>query len=468
MKNLVIVESPAKGKTIEKFLGKDFMVKASMGHIRDLEKKNLGIDIENGFTPSYVISDDKKKTVTELKKLAKGAEKVWIATDEDREGEAIGWHLCEALGLDSKTVSRIVFHEITKTAIEKAIETPRHIDMDLVNAQQSRRILDRLVGFKVSPVLWQKIKQGLSAGRVQSVAVKLIVEREREIQGFKPEESWKLKARVTSADGSEFDIEFAKLSGKGKMLKKREDMEKILASLGLTTADISGVTSSGPNAIAMSLQTNPIVSSDSIITQKKDKKGNIVLEIALTPDFRLDSSEVKDLVRVPAAPFTTSTLQQEASRKLGMSVGQTMSTAQNLYQNGYITYMRTDSVNLSDFAIKGAHEYITGAFGEQYALGGGRKYKTKQANAQEAHEAIRPSYFNKPPETSGLEGNDLRLYKLIWERTIASQMQEAKIQATTYFFSPTADSEQTWIAKGEVIKFPGFMKLYVEGNDEEE
>ena len=212
MKNLVIVESPAKGKTIEKFLGKDFMVKASMGHIRDLEKKNLGIDIENGFTPSYVISDDKKKTVTELKKLAKGAEKVWIATDEDREGEAIGWHLCEALGLDSKTVSRIVFHEITKTAIEKAIETPRHIDMDLVNAQQSRRILDRLVGFKVSPVLWQKIKQGLSAGRVQSVAVKLIVEREREIQGFKPEESWKLKARVTSADGSEFDIEFAKLS----------------------------------------------------------------------------------------------------------------------------------------------------------------------------------------------------------------------------------------------------------------
>ena len=236
MKNLVIVESPAKGKTIEKFLGKDYIVKASMGHIRDLEKKNLGIDIENGFAPTYIISEEKKKTVNELKKLAKTAEKVWIATDEDREGEAIGWHLCQALGLDPVSVSRIVFHEITKTAIEKAIETPRHIDMDLVNAQQARRILDRLVGFKVSPVLWQKIKQGLSAGRVQSVAVKLIVEREREIQGFKPEESWKLKARLTSTDGSEFDIEFAKLSGKGKSLKKREDMEKILASFGLSTA----------------------------------------------------------------------------------------------------------------------------------------------------------------------------------------------------------------------------------------
>lgn len=441
MKNLVIVESPAKGKTIEKYLGKDFSVKASMGHIRDLEKKNLGIDIAGGFVPSYVVSEEKKKTVNELKKLAKSAEKVWIATDEDREGEAIGWHLCEALGIDSKEVSRIVFHEITKSAIEHAIEHPRHIDMNLVNAQQSRRVLDRLVGFQISPVLWTKIKQGLSAGRVQSVAVKLIVEREREIKAFVPEEGWKLKALVTTADGSEFEIELAKVGGKNFQPKNRDEAMGLLADVG---ADIDNA------------------------KEKKDKKGNVRIEIPVKANFRLDAAEKKEGTRVPGAPFTTSTLQQEASRKLGMSVGGTMSVAQSLYQNGHITYMRTDSVNLSDFAITASKAYIDATFGTEYSIPGGRKYKTKQANAQEAHEAIRPAYIDKTPETCGLEGPELRLYKLIWERTVASQMKEAVVETTTYHFVPEGVDNQEWIAKGEVIRFQGFMKLYVEGTDEEE
>lgn len=439
MKNLVIVESPAKWKTIEKYLGKDFTVKASFGHIRDLAKKDLGIDIENGFKPTYIISEDKKKVVNELKKLVKWAETVWIATDPDREWEAIGWHLCEALWLDSKTINRIAFHEITKTAIEEAIKNPGRIDIDLVNAQQSRRLLDRIVWFKISPVLWKKIKQWLSAWRVQSVAVKLIVEREREIRDFKPEESWKLKV-ILSAKWMDFSSELSKIADKSKKLKNQEDIFKALATLWINTDDF---------------------------IQKKDKKWNIYYEIPLDSNFEVISSDKKDSIRTPWAPFTTSTLQQEASRKLGFWVSQTMSVAQNLYQNWHITYMRTDSVNLSDLAIQNSKKFIDSSFWKEYSLPNWRKFKNKQANAQEAHEAIRPAYIDKTPETSWLEWTDLRLYKLIWERTVASQMKDAIIETTTYLFSPKIANNQEWITKWEVIKFPGFMKLYMEWNDEE-
>ena len=439
MKNLVIVESPAKWKTIEKFLWKDFTVKASFWHIRDLAKKDLWIDIENNFTPTYIISDDKKKVVGELKKLVKEAEKVWIATDEDREWEAIGWHLCEALWLDSKTVNRIVFHEITKGAIEEAIKNPRHIDLDLVNAQQSRRLLDRIVWFKVSPVLWKKIKQWLSAWRVQSVAVKLIVEREREIQNFKPEESWKLKVSL-NAKWIDFISELAKIWDKTKKIKNQEDIIKVLSTLWINTDNFQ---------------------------EKKDKKWNIYYEIPLLSDFELIASDKKDSIRTPWAPFTTSTLQQEASRKLGFWVSQTMAVAQNLYQNWHITYMRTDSVNLSDLAIGTSRKFIEENFWKEYSLQEWRKFKTKQANAQEAHEAIRPSYIDKTPENVWLEWNDLRLYKLIWERTVASQMKDAIVETTTYTFSPTLAANQQWITKWEVIKFAWFMKLYMEWTDEE-
>lgn len=439
MKNLVIVESPAKWKTIEKFLWKDFVVKASFGHIRDLPKKELGIDIEDNFKPTYVISDDKKKNVNELKKLVKESQKVWIATDEDREWEAIGWHLCEALGLDSKTVNRIVFHEITKTAIDEAIKNPRTIDINLVNAQQSRRLLDRLVWFKVSPVLWKKIRKWLSAWRVQSVAVRLVVEREREIQNFKPEESWKLKVKL-SAKWINFVSELYKISDKSKKIKDRDDIIKILSTLWI---DINK------------------------LEEKKDKKWNFYFEIPLLSDFEVISQDKKDSLRSPGAPFTTSTLQQEASRKLWFSVAQTMSVAQNLYQNWFITYMRTDSVNLSDLAISASKKYIEENFWKEYSLASGRKFKNKQANAQEAHEAIRPSYIEKNPENVWLDWNDARLYKLIWERTIASQMKEALIETTTYIFSPDIAKNQEWITKWEVIKFPGFMKLYIEWTDDE-
>lgn len=440
MKNLVIVESPAKGKTIEKFLWKDFVVKASFWHIRDLPKKDLWIDIENKFTPTYEVSEDKKKVVNELKKLTKEAETIWIATDEDREWEAIGWHLCKALGIDDKTVNRIVFHEITKNAIENAIKSPRKIDSNLVNAQQSRRLLDRLVWFKISPVLWKKIQKWLSAWRVQSVAVKLIVEREREIKNFKPEESWKVKVALT-ADNITFFAELAKISGKWKKIKTQDEVQKFIASLWVDINNLS---------------------------EKKDKKWNLFYEIGFVNDFELIESEKKESVRLPWAPFTTSTLQQEASRKLGYWVSQTMTIAQNLYQNWFITYMRTDSVNLSDLAIENSKKYIEETFGKEYSLANGRKFKTKQANAQEAHEAIRPAYIDKTPETVWLEWSDLRLYKLIWERTVASQMKEAQIETTTYTFSPVWKNEQEWISKWEVIKFPWFMKLYTEWNDDEE
>lgn len=439
MKNLVIVESPAKWKTIEKFLWKDFIVKASFWHIRDLPKKELWIDIEKWFEPTYEISAEKKKVVWELKKLVKESETVWIATDEDREWEAIWWHLCKALWLDEKTVNRIVFHEITKTAIEKAIKEPRKIDINLVNAQQWRRLLDRLVWFKASPVLWKKIQKWLSAWRVQSVAVKLIVEREREIMNFKPDESWKIKA-ILHAKWIDFISELVKLDTKWKKFKSEEEILKFLSTLDINLASV---------------------------TPKTDKKWFKFYEIPFVIDFEVNSVEKKDSIRMPWAPFTTSTLQQEASRKLWFWVSQTMVIAQNLYQNWLITYMRTDSVNLSDLAISEAKKYIDKEFWIEYSIPGWRKYKTKQASAQEAHEAIRPSYIDRTPESVGLSWSDLRLYTLIWERTIASQMKEAQIETTTYNFSPVWFKSQEWISKWEVIKFPWFMKLYIEGTDEE-
>jgi DNA topoisomerase I len=439
-KNLVIVESPAKGKTIEKFLGKDYQVEASFGHIRDLPAKNLGIDIPGWFVPEYEISPEKKKRVAELKKYAKDADKIWIATDEDREWEAIGWHLCEALGVDATKVDRIVFHEITKTAIEHAIAHPRKIYIDLVNAQQSRRILDRIVGYEVSPVLWRKVRSGLSAGRVQSVAVKLLVEREREIRAFVPEESWKIEALV-SASGIDFSIEFVKDGGKAKKFKNEADALAFFDSHGI----------------------NPSLSKPT-----KDKKGSLIYHFSHAETFSLDDVEKKESRRTPGAPFTTSTLQQEAARKLGYGVKQTMDIAQRLYQNGHITYMRTDSVNLSDLALNSARAFIEKHFGKEYALPNGRKYKTKQASAQEAHEAIRPTDISHTPESLGLDGQEARIYRLIWERTVASQMAEAIVETTTYRFIPKMKSTEEWIAKGEVIQFPGFMKLYIEGTDDEE
>lgn len=435
-KNLVIVESPAKWKTIEKFLWKDYRVEASFGHIRDLPKKNIGVDIPAGFVPEYEISPDKKKRVSELKKLAKSAEKIWIATDEDREWEAIGWHLCQALWLDENSVDRIVFHEITKTAIQKAIQNPRKIFTNLVNAQQSRRILDRIVGYEVSPVLWKKIKPWLSAGRVQSVAVKLLVEREREIRAFNPEESWKIVANL--AYDIPFSVELVKYNNKKVTIKNIDSVKKFLA----------------------------LHSEKQELSTQQDKKWNLYFSIPHLEKFLLKKSEKKSSKRTPGAPFTTSTLQQEASRKLWYGVKTTMDIAQRLYQNGHITYMRTDSVNLSDLAINTARDFIVKIFGQEYSMPNGRKYKTKQASAQEAHEAIRPTYIDNTPDKINLDGMDLKLYKLIWERTVASQMKEADIETTTYHFCSENDKED-WIAKWEVIKFPGFMKLYIEWTDDE-
>ncbi len=440
MKNLVIVESPAKARTIEKFLGDGYTVKASMGHIRDLPGKRFGIDIEQDFEPEYEIAPDKKKVVSELKKLAKKAEKVWIATDEDREGEAIGWHLCAALGLDANAVSRIVFHEITKKALEHAIKNPRGIDANLVNAQQSRRVLDRIVGFQVSPILWQKIRQGLSAGRVQSVAVKLIVEREREIRAFVPEERWHVFADLVHPERI-IRVELSKISGKNAKIGTIEELQKIIANIDWS---IEG------------------------IEPKKDKQANTLYESPFQTDFSLQSIVERPSKRSPGIPFTTSLLQQEASRKLGFSVSQTMSVAQNLYQNGHITYMRTDSVNLSTDIIEQCRTYIAREYGDIYVPEKPKRYKTKQANAQEAHEAIRPVSVEKTPAKSELSGNEFRLYRLIWERTVACQMRDAEIMTTTYTFTPNAWKESEWTAKGEVITFPGFMRLYIEGTDDDQ
>ena len=408
--NLVIVESPAKAKTIEKFLGKDFIVKSSFGHIRDLAKKDLGINIGEGYKPVYEIPGDKKKVVDELTKLAK-SKTVWLASDEDREGEAISWHLCEVLGLDEASTNRIVFHEITKPAILAAIENPRHLDMNLVNAQQARRVLDRIVGFKLSPVLWRKVKPALSAGRVQSVAVRLIVEREREIQQFKSEPYYRINAifAITNADGSQSEVKTE--------LDKR-----------FTTHD---------DAIAF-------------------------LEKCKDAEFSVANVTKKPLKRMPAPPFTTSTLQQEAARKLGFSVSQTMMVAQRLYESGLITYMRTDSVNLSSLCIGAAKEEIIKLYGEEYSSP--RNFHTHSKGAQEAHEAIRPTYM----ANTSIEGTaqERRLYDLIWKRTAASQMAEAQIEKTTVNIA-SSNFDERFIANGEVVKFDGFIKVYRESTDED-
>lgn len=406
-KNLLIVESPAKAKTIEGYLGKDFTVKSSYGHIRDLVKSEDAIDIANNFQQKYEVPADKKQVVSELKKLAKEAETVWLASDEDREGEAISWHLFDTLNLKEDKTKRIVFHEITKPAILKAIDNPRTIDYNLVNAQQARRVLDRLVGFELSPVLWKKVKPSLSAGRVQSVAVRLIVEREREINKFQTEAAFKIVA----------------IFGKGKNAFKAELPQRF--------------------------------------AQQADAEK--FLQDCIGADFTVDSLETKPAKRSPAAPFTTSTLQQEASRKLGYSVSRTMSLAQRLYESGNITYMRTDSVNLSDMALNAAAQEIRSAYGEQYHQQ--RKYKTKSASAQEAHEAIRPTYFDR--HTIDGDNAEKRLYELIWKRAIASQMSEAQFEKTTAKIGISTRNEDL-IASGEVMKFDGFLKVYLESNDDEE
>ena len=415
--NLVIVESPAKAKTIEKFLGKDYKVMSSYGHIRDLKKKELSIDLDT-LTPDYEIPDEKKKVVNELKKSAKAAEKIWLASDEDREGEAISWHLCEVLGLDEDKTNRIVFHEITKPAILKAIETPRRLDMNLVNAQQARRVLDRLVGFRLSPVLWRKVKPALSAGRVQSVAVRLIVEREREIQNFNSEPYYRLNAvfAVEGEDGSKHEV-------KAELNKRFKSHDEALA----------------------------------------------FLELCKTSTFKVSSIAKKPLKRTPAPPFTTSTLQQEAARKLGFTVSQTMMVAQRLYEAGRITYMRTDSVNLSALAINTCKEEIERLYGADY--GKVRKYQTHSKGAQEAHEAIRPTYI----DNVSIDGTsqEKRLYDLIWKRTIASQMADAQIEKTTVNISLESEEGQSttdlqFVANGEVVAFEGFLKVYHESTDDEE
>ncbi len=413
-KNLVIVESPAKAKTIEGFLGKDFTVKSSFGHVRDLSKKQLGVDIDKGYKPNYIISEDKKKVITELRKLAKDAEMVWLATDEDREGEAISWHLYEALKLDKDKTKRIVFHEITKQAIDKAVNNPRSIDLHLVDAQQARRVLDRLVGFELSPVLWRKIKPALSAGRVQSVAVRLVVEREDEIKNFKITPFY----RVTA----EFEVG---ANGKKSELK----------------AELPSRFSTKENAVKF-------------------------LNICVEAEYSVGAVETKPFSKKPAPPFTTSTLQQEANRKLGFTVSKTMMVAQQLYESGKITYMRTDSVSLSYLALEMAKNEIISNFGDTYYKF--RKYATKTKGAQEAHEAIRPSYLNHA-DTSGTS-DQKRLYSLIWKRTVASQMSDAKMERTTVNIKISKAKEKL-VAKGEVLLFDGFLKLYLEsteGSDQEE
>mgnify|MGYP000975349888 CR=1 FL=1 len=406
-KNLVIVESPAKAKTIEGFLGKDFTVKSSFGHVRDLVKKDFGVDIENNFTPTYEVQPDKERVIAELKNLTKKADMVWLASDEDREGEAISWHLYETLGLTRKNTRRIVFHEITKQAILKAIENPREIDINLVNAQQARRVLDRLVGFELSPILWKKVRPSLSAGRVQSVAVRLIVEREREIQKFVSTSAFKVSALFNVGSG---------------VLKA--ELDKRFAT---------------------------------------EKEATDFLEKCKNASYTISSLETKPAKRSPAAPFTTSTLQQEAARKLGFSVAQTMQVAQRLYEAGKITYMRTDSVNLSETAMNQANKAINENYGARYFSP--RTYKNKSKGAQEAHEAIRPTYIDR--NVIDGERNEIRLYDLIWKRTIASQMSDAELEKTTAKVSVSAASE-IFVAQGEVLKFDGFLKVYMEGTDDED
>ena len=410
-KNLVIVESPAKAKTIEKFLGKDFKVMSSYGHIRDLKKKELSID-DTTLEPEYEIPEEKTKLVAELQSKANKAEKVWLASDEDREGEAISWHLCEVLGLDKQKTNRIVFHEITKPAILEAIEHPRHLDMNLVNAQQARRVLDRLVGFKLSPVLWRKVKPALSAGRVQSVAVRLIVEREREIQSFQSEVYYSVSGvfAITNPDGSASEV-------KAQLASRFKSESEVIAFL------------------------------------EKCKNATFIVE----------SITKKPVKRTPAPPFTTSTLQQEAARKLGFSVSQTMMVAQHLYESGQITYMRTDSVNLSKLCLNASKGEIVRLYGEDYSKA--RQYHTSSKGAQEAHEAIRPTYMDQL-EIEGT-AQEKRLYELIWKRTIASQMSDAEIEKTTVNIQ-VSGIDDVFVAQGEVVKFDGFIKVYRESSDDDD
>jgi DNA topoisomerase I len=411
-KNLLIVESPAKAKTIEKILGEDFEVKSCFGHIRDLEKNDMGIDIKNGFAPKYIVAEDKEKVVKDLKSSMKKSTEVWLASDEDREGESISWHLAEVLGLNPKTTKRIVFHEITKPAIEKAVQNPRTINMALVDAQQARRVLDRIVGFELSPVLWRKIgmKGGLSAGRVQSVAVKLIAEKEREINQFKATSTFRVEASLAATDINNKAVTF---KAEGAKYTAQDDAEKFL-------------------------------------------------QTCIGAKYTVKDIQVKPGKRTPAAPFTTSTLQQEASRKLGYGVSKTMLLAQKLYESGKITYMRTDSVALSDTAIDSIKNEIGKSYGDKYLQI--RKYKNKNENAQEAHEAIRPTYM----EEHSVDDSDLnRLYELIWKRTIASQMSDAELEKTTAKINISTNNQEL-TATGEVLKFDGFLKVYMESTDDEE
>ena len=407
-KNLVIVESPAKAKTIEKFLGKDFKVESSFGHIADLPSNELGVDVENDFTPKYIVDKDKQALVKKLKALADKAETIWLASDEDREGEAISWHLAEELGLDKKKTKRIVFNSVTKAAIQKAIENPREINYNLVNAQQARRVLDRLVGYQLSPVLWKKIKPGLSAGRVQSVAVRLIVERERDIEGFEPQATFKVAAEFQTEEGSVFSAK----------LNKTFDTEKAAKAF---------------------------------------------LEKNISAEFSVSKLDKKPAKKSPSAPFTTSTLQQEASRKLYFSVGRTMQVAQRLYEAGLITYMRTDSVNLSNEALTAAKEAIIDNYGEKYSHT--RNFTGKSKGAQEAHEAIRPTEMTN--QSPSLERDQSKLYDLIWKRTVASQMSDAQLERTNVKIKANKHKEE-FTANGEVIKFDGFLKVYMEGVDDED
>ena len=411
-KNLLIVESPAKAKTIEKILGKDFQVKSCFGHIRDLEKAGMGIDLEKEFEPRYIVSADKEKVVKELTSLATKSKEVWLATDEDREGEAISWHLCEVLGLDPKKAKRIVFHEITKPAIEAAVKKPRKVDMHLVMAQQARRVLDRIVGFELSPVLWRKMsmRNNLSAGRVQSVAVRLIVEREREINGFTPTSQFKIEATFTAKDEDDRSVNFV---AEGKKQNSAND-------------------------------------------------ANEFLKKCIGATYKVANIQVKPGKRSPAPPFTTSTLQQEASRKLGYGVSRTMLIAQKLYENGYITYMRTDSVNLSDTALADITNTVHSQYGKKYHQF--RKFKNKNESAQEAHEAIRPTYMSN---ATIKEAEWARLYELIWKRTMACQMADAELEKTTARISISGQQEEL-TATGEVLKFDGFLKVYREGRDDDE
>ena len=411
-KNLLIVESPAKAKTIEKYLGSDFEVKSSYGHIRDLEKDDMGIDVKHNYSPRYIIPEDKQKVVKELKSVAKKAGEVWLATDEDREGEAISWHLCEVLGLDPVKTKRIVFHEITKPAIQRAVQHPRTVDMNLVDAQQARRILDRIVGFEISPVLWRKMsmRNSLSAGRVQSVAVRLIAEREREINAFEPVSSFKIEAVFSGQDINNKNVSF---KAEGSRQKNAEDAETFLQS-------------------------------------------------CVGANYKVSDIQVKPAKKSPAAPFTTSTLQQEASRKLGYSVSKTMLLAQKLYESGNITYMRTDSVNLCDTALNDIHSNISKQYGDKYLQP--RKFRNKNESAQEAHEAIRPTYIEN---TSVDDSDTKRLYELIWKRTIASQMSDAELEKTTAKIAISTNSQEL-SAQGEVLKFDGFLKVYMEDKDEED